>query len=151
MQQLTISRRGEGRGSLLGPVVLLAVAGLLALAGCSDSSPTTPGGSTTGARYPAVEAVEITDEGDGTYTLDVTISSPYDTPERYADGWRVLDEAGNELGAMTLGHDHAGEQPFTRSQTGLEIPDGVSAVTVQGHDLVNGYGGATVTVDVPAG
>ena len=27
---------------------------------------------------------------DGTWRFDVTLSSPYDTPERYADAWRVL-------------------------------------------------------------
>ena len=41
--------------------------------------------------------------------------------ERYADGWRVLDEAGEVLGEMELGHDHASEQPFTRTQTGALI------------------------------
>jgi hypothetical protein len=51
---------------------------------------------------------------------------------------------------MTLTHDHATEQPFTRTQAGLEIPDGIASVTVEGHDLDNGYGGATQTVDVPA-
>lgn len=69
---------------------------------------------------------------------------------RYADGWRVLSPKGEELGANTLGHDHASEQPFTRSQSGLRIPSDIAEVTVEGHDLKNGYGGRTVTVDVPS-
>ncbi|WP_231251617.1 hypothetical protein [Nocardioides furvisabuli] len=113
----------------------------------SEASGTT--GSTADADFPDVIAVELRDDGD-TYSLDVTMSSEYDSPERYADGWRVLDPDGNELGTMELAHDHAGEQPFTRSQSGLVIPDGVETITVEGHDLENGYGGATVEVDVPS-
>lgn len=83
------------------------------------------------------------------FTVDVTISSPYDTPEQYADGWRVLDESGEVLGEHKLGHDHASEQPFTRTQSGLTIPAGVTKVTVEGRDQQNGYGGKTVTALVP--
>lgn len=99
--------------------------------------------------YPDVLRAELARDGVGTYTLEVTMSSPYDTPERYADGWRVLDEDRNELGSHTLTHDHAEEQPFTRSQTGLTIPADVDLVTVEGRDLQYGYGGAAVTVAVP--
>lgn len=105
-------------------------------------------GSTAEADFPDVLAAELSRDGDA-YSLEVTMSSEYDTPERYADGWRVLDPGGNELGTMELGHDHASEQPFTRSQSDLEIPEGVETVTIEGHDLKNGYGGATVDVDVP--
>jgi hypothetical protein len=51
---------------------------------------------------------------------------------------------------MTLGHDHAAEQPFTRTQTGVEIPGDVTTVTVEGRDTENGYGGTTRTVQIPA-
>lgn len=47
-----------------------------------------------------------------------------------------------------LTHDHAGEQPFTRSKSGIAIPDDVNQVIVQGRDLVNGWGGAEITVDL---
>ena len=36
----------------------------------------------------------------------------------YADGWRVLDMDGNELGMRVLHHPHVDEQPFTRSLSG---------------------------------
>ncbi len=113
-----------------------------------SSSASEESGSTADADFPDVLSAELSDEG-GSYSLAVTMSSEYDSPERYADGWRVLDPEGNELGTMELGHDHASEQPFTRSQSDLEIPDGVETVTIEGHDLQNGYGGATVDVDVP--
>ena len=91
----------------------------------------------------------MTPDDDGTWTVSVTMSSPYDTPERYADAWRVLDEQGAELGVRELAHDHGAEQPFTRSLTGVSIPVGVESITVEGRDQRNGWGGATVTVTVP--
>jgi hypothetical protein len=45
-------------------------------------------------------------------------------------------------------HPHENEQPFTRSQSGVEIPDGVNQVRVRAHDLVDGYGGLEVVVDL---
>ena len=118
--------------------------------GASSSEESGASESTEDADHPNVLKAELTSEGEGTYSLEVTMSSEYDSPERYADGWRVLGPEGEELGAYTLGHDHASEQPFTRSQSGLEIPSDVSEVTVEGHDLDNGYGGETVRVDVPS-
>lgn len=98
--------------------------------------------------YPDVVAVELSPTGD-TWTVDATISSPYDSPDRYADAFRVLAPDGTELGVRELLHDHASEQPFTRSLTGATIPHDVTEVTVEGRDLVNGWGGETVTVPMP--
>jgi hypothetical protein len=78
-----------------------------------------------------------------------TISSPYDTPDRYAAAFRVLTPDGEELGERELLHDHADEQPFTRSLEGLEIPADVSEVIVEGRDQRHGWGGETVRVPVP--
>jgi hypothetical protein len=127
---------------------------VLVVAGCSLAPILAPGIEAdpvpeTSDRFPNVLAVELRPAGDRTYDVAVTISSPYDTPARYADGWRVLDPEGNVLGTHTLLHDHANEQPFTRTQRGLVIPAGVDTVTVEGRDQANGFGGATVTVDVP--
>jgi hypothetical protein len=97
--------------------------------------------------HPTVVAVAVTPDGDA-FTFDVTISSPYDSADRYADAWRVVGPGGEVYGVRELTHDHAGEQPFTRSLSGVEIPADVLAVTVEGHDQRNGWGGATVTVDL---
>jgi hypothetical protein len=61
-----------------------------------------------------------------------------------------VDADGTVYGEHQLGHDHANEQPFTRTQPGVEIPDDVDEVIVEGHDLENGYGGDTMTVPLPA-
>jgi hypothetical protein len=138
------------------PVLLL----VLLLGGCAgdggpagDSAPTSEDGipaapGSDPQRYPDVIDVTVERTGDA-YTFTVTISSPYDTPDRYADGWRVLGPDGTVYGEHTLAHDHAAEQPFTRTQTGVSIPGGVTEVTVEGRDQRYGYGGATVTVTLP--
>ena len=41
------------------------------------------------------------------------------------------------------------EQPFTRSLSGVVIPEGVDTVTVEAHDSVHGWGGAAVEVTLP--
>lgn len=144
-------------------VLLLAL--LAGLAGCGQdtggASPdqgASPESQTAGEeaddpgdeqRYPDVVDVEATAEDDGTYSFAVTISSPYDTPERYTDGWRVMDADGTVYGEHTLMHDHADEQPFTRTQDGVEIPEDVSEVIVEGRDLEHGFGGETQTVTLP--
>jgi hypothetical protein len=98
-------------------------------------------------QFPDIVDVAVTAEG-GTFRFDVTVSSPYDTPERYADAWRIVAPDGTELGVRELTHDHANEQPFTRSLSDIEIPPDVTTVTVEGRDLVNGWGGGTQTLTI---
>ncbi len=131
-------------------LVLLVVAVLTGCSALEDTFvQTLPGTQPPTDRFPDVLAVELRPQGDRVYDVAVTLSSPYDTPERYADGWRVLDPEGNVLGAHTLGHDHAAEQPFTRTQPSLHIPAGIDEVTVEGRDQANGFGGSTLTAEVP--
>lgn len=96
--------------------------------------------------FPDILAAQATPDGDGTWRFDVTVSSTYDTPQRYADGWRVVGPDGTEYGFRLLTHDHASEQPFTRSQSGIAIPDDVTTVTIEGRDLANGFGGGVLEI-----
>jgi hypothetical protein len=131
-------------------VLLLALAGLL-LAGCSAGDPApvaAPGPpAVTQQRFPDIVDVKVTPI-DGRFTFAVTVSSPYDTPERYADAFRVRSASGEVYGVNELAHDHASEQPFTRSLT-VQIPTGVDQVVVEGRDQHNGWGGHTRTVTLP--
>lgn len=142
-------------------VFVAAIAAGLTGAACSDDDGTTAGspddanlsgdggcvsGESSSDEFPDVLEVDATEVDDDVWTFTVTMSSPYDTPERYADGWRVLGSDCTVYGIHTLTHDHADEQPFTRRQSGVAIPDDVEAVTVQGRDQANGFGGSTVTV-----
>ncbi|OKL52976.1 hypothetical protein BSZ39_11970 [Bowdeniella nasicola] len=99
-------------------------------------------------KFPDVVKAELKPSGNQ-FSIAVTISSPYDTPKRYADGWRVMTEDGEVLAEHDLAHDHANEQPFTRERGPFKIPDDVAKVVVEGRDQANGYGGKTVTIDVP--
>ncbi len=98
--------------------------------------------------FPDVLEATAQQDGDGTWTFAATLSSPYDTADRYADAWRVVGPDGTVYGIRELLHDHAAEQPFTRSQSGIEIPDDVDVVTVEGRDQISGWGGATVEVQL---
>jgi hypothetical protein len=141
-------------------VLLLSTAacgGSSATTGTSTSATTSSGPTSTGTmsngaeqRFPDVVAAVAT-QTDAGWDFDVTVSSPYDTPERYADAWRVVGPDGVVLGVRELAHDHAGEQPFTRSLRGVQIPAGVDRVVVEGRDRANGWGGATVVVVLDAG
>lgn len=146
---------------MLVPVIVLALAGCGddtsadGAAGAASSAPASPAASETGAdtgadqRHPDIVKAEVVPAGEQSFDIAVTVSSPYDSPDRYADGWRVLTPAGAELGTHTLMHDHAGEQPFTRTQSDVDIPADVAEVTIEGRDQQYGFGGDTVTVAVP--
>lgn len=97
-------------------------------------------------RFPDVVEATASQDESGSWTFSVTLSSPYDTPERYADSWRVRDAGGTVYGERFLTHDHANEQPFTRAQSGIEIPDTVSEVIIEGRDQQYGWGGTTLTL-----
>lgn len=100
------------------------------------------------ALYPDV--VDVAVNGDASaYNFVVTLSSPYDSPDRYADAWRVVGDDGEVYGVRELLHHHANEQPFTRALERIEIPDSVASVTIQGRDQVYGWGGATMEVSLP--
>ena len=99
--------------------------------------------------------VRAVQSGDGAWTFHVTVEHPDTGWEDYADGWDVLTPDDEVLKpdpdspfTRLLLHPHENEQPFTRSQSGIVIPSGVSRVLVRAHDLVDGYGGRAVWVDL---
>lgn len=100
-------------------------------------------------KYPDVVDVKVHARGDNRFDFDATVSSPYDTPQRYADAYRVMGKGGVVYGERTLFHDHADEQPFTRDLYGVTIPQGIKAVVVQARDRKYGYGGKTLQVALP--
>lgn len=100
-------------------------------------------------KFPDVVAAKVRASGADTFDFDVTVSSPYDTPQRYADAFRVVGADGTVFGERLLLHDHAGEQPFTRDLYGVKIPRGVRSVVVEARDGEHGYGGKTVRVVLP--
>ena len=88
---------------------------------------------------PIINAV-VAEKSGGEWRFDVTLSHGDTGWDHYADGWRIIDSAGNELGLRMLAHPHVNEQPFTRSLSGVKIPDSVSEVGIQARDNITGWG-----------
>lgn len=105
--------------------------------------------NTQSQQFPDVVDVKVQARGANRFDFDVTVSSPYDTPQRYADAFRVTNAEGVSYGERTLWHDHASEQPFTRDLYGVAIPPGVRTVTIQARDKKYGYGGKSLQVELP--
>lgn len=95
-----------------------------------------------------IEAVTATKRADGSYRFDVTLRHDDTGWDHYADGWEVLSPTGESLGYRKLHHPHVEEQPFTRSLSGVVIPEGVNHVFLRAHDSVHGWTAGTVRVDL---
>ena len=87
--------------------------------------------------------------GDNIYDFDVTVTHQDEGWNHYANKWDVVAPDGTILGTRTLYHPHVQEQPFTRSLSGVKIPEEIHRVTIRAHDSVHGYGGKVITVDLP--
>ena len=118
-------------------------------------SSTPPAGGRADADVLYVKAVRA---ADGAWTFHVTVRHPDAGWEDYADGWDVLTPDGTVLKpdpgspfTRLLLHPHVDEQPFTRSQSGILVPPDVTRVRVRAHDLVDGYGGREVLIDLTVG
>lgn len=118
-----------------------------------DTTAATPTPEKGNADVVHVRAVK--GEGKNTWTFHVTVKHPDQGWEDYADGWDVVTPEGKVLKTdpedpftRLLLHPHVDEQPFTRSQRGIVIPPDVSKVRVRAHDLVDGFGGEEVVVDL---
>lgn len=131
----------------IAPFVLLAAL----LVGCAaapvdqPAAPSAPPTSGSDQRFPDIVDAEVSRD-ESRYSFEVTVSSPYDTAQRYADAFRVRSADGTVFGVRELAHPHGGV--FTRTLSGVAIPPRVDAVVVEGRDRVNGWGGNTVTVQL---
>ena len=102
-----------------------------------------------GAGEADVIEVEVRRIGGDTYNFDVTVGHADEGWEHFANKWEVTAPDGTVMGTRILAHPHVEEQPFTRSLSGVKLPENITEVTVRAHDLVHGYGGKTVTVALP--
>ena len=94
-----------------------------------------------------IEAVTARANGDA-WTFSVTLRHGDTGWDDYADGWRVVTEEGTELGLRTLFHPHVDEQPFTRSLSGVMIPEDIVRVFVEVRTNTDGWGEARFSVDL---
>lgn len=96
-----------------------------------------------------VVAADITQSSDGTFRVSATVAHADTGWDHYADAFEVLSPDGTVLGIRVLAHPHVNEQPFTRSLSGVEIPDDIDEVRVRAKDSVHEYGGAEIVLAVP--
>ena len=96
-----------------------------------------------------VISVQMALGGDRHYRFDVTVRHADTGWSHYADKWEVVADTGAVLGTRILHHPHVDEQPFTRSLSGVQIPESVRTVTIRAHDSVHAYGGEVITLTLP--
>lgn len=93
--------------------------------------------------------VVVKKSGEKTFDLDVTVLHEDTGWDHYANRWEVVDENGAILATRILHHPHVNEQPFTRSLSGVPIPENNNMVIIRAHDLVHEFGGKTISVNFP--
>ena len=84
--------------------------------------------------------VKVSKTGKNVYRFDVTIRHADEGWEHFANKWEVLSPGGKLLGTRVLMHPHD-KKPFTRSLSGVMVPEGTKEVTIRSHDSVHKYGG----------
>ncbi|QFT61408.1 hypothetical protein [Roseivivax sp. THAF30] len=105
--------------------------------------------ATTAAQADPVTIVDASMEKTGMdWRVSVTLEHPDTGWDHYADGWRVETEDGQVLGTRTLHHPHVTEQPFTRSLSSVQVPDGVWTVFIRAKCSVDGWGEERLAVKV---
>ncbi len=104
-----------------------------------------------------VTFVKATETSANIWMFSVSVDHPDTGWEDYADGWDVILPDGTVIKLGTddpftrlLLHPHVGERPFTRSQSNIQIPADITQVHVRAHDLVDGFGGQEIIVDLTA-
>ncbi|MBT5031132.1 MAG: hypothetical protein HOM55_02425 [Proteobacteria bacterium] len=82
------------------------------------------------------------------WSVNVTLAHADSGWGHYADDWWVVDADGNILGDRVLLHPHENEHPFTRSLSGVKIPEGTTIVYIEAHDIVHGCSPNRLTIDL---
>lgn len=107
------------------------------------------GAGAASAGEAAVEQVRVERAADGTYGFHVTVRHGDTGWDHYANAWTVSAPDGTLLGERVLYHPHVNEQPFTRSLSGVVVPEAVTRVIVRARDSQHGEGGRSIEVELP--
>lgn len=96
-----------------------------------------------------VRIVDVRVECTASCTFTVTLEHADEGWSHYADQWDVVTLDGKLLKSRVLYHPHENEQPFTRSLSGVVIPQDVSQVKIRARDSMHGYAAQEFLVDLP--
>lgn len=83
-----------------------------------------------------------------TWTVSATIRHADTGWDHYADRFVIVAPDGTVLAIRTLAHPHVNEQPFTRSVSGVTIPDDVDYVSVRADDNTDDTSGEAFRIDL---
>ena len=96
-----------------------------------------------------VTIVRVKVECPNTCTFSVTLEHADEGWDHYADQWDVMTLDDQLLKSRVLYHPHENEQPFTRSLSGVLVPEGMKQVKVRARDSKHGWSKNEVIVDLP--
>ena len=96
-----------------------------------------------------VSILEVRVECPSTCTFSVTLEHADEGWHHYANQWDVVTLDGTLLKSRVLFHPHENEQPFTRSLSGVVVPEGIKQVVIRAQDSKHGYSDREVVVDLP--
>ena len=96
-----------------------------------------------------VVEVKVARQNDGSFNFSVTVQHADEGWQHYANKWEVVAPDGTILATRILRHPHVKEQPFTRSLSGVEIPEKITKVIVRAQGSVHEQGGREVMVLLP--
>lgn len=96
-----------------------------------------------------VSILEVNVECPASCTFSVTLEHSDQGWSHYADQWDVVTLDGRVLKSRVLHHPHDNEQPFTRSLSGVLLPQGVNKVKIRARDSKHGYSREEFIVDIP--
>ncbi len=112
-------------------------------------APGIAGGYEESLDYAQVTEVDAEETSPGVWRFSVTVRHADSGWDHYADEWQVVDPStGTILGTRILAHPHVQEQPFTRSQSGIEIPPETKSVVLRAKCNVHGFGGREVRLEL---
>jgi len=112
--------------------------------------PSTAEHSDLDLREANVIAISTEALGNNNYRFIITLQHDDEgEAPKYADYWQIEDLNGNILGKRVLTHSHSNE-PFTRSKT-ITILDDIFIVIVRGHDMIHGFGGQAMRINLLTG
>ena len=94
-----------------------------------------------------IVSAEARKSGNG-WTFSVTLRHAETGWDDYANGWRVVGTDGTIIGTRVLAHPHQNEQPFTRSLSGVQLPDGTTQVLIEASTLTGGWEGEKLTLTI---
>ena len=104
--------------------------------------------ATASAGEADVVDVKAKQKNNGSYSFKVSVQHEDEGWDHYANRWEVLSEDGTIIATRVLHHPHVNEQPFTRSMSGIEIPEDLKFVLVRAHDSQHEYGGKVFKVEL---